>query len=63
MSTAADLFTVVKKLFLVSEEMSRLSSDVKELSHRVNEHGERLARIETLLSVAAKQSRIILPGN
>jgi hypothetical protein len=62
MSTAGDLFSVVKRIILVNEEMSRLTAEVHRLSQMVDEHDRRLIRIETLLEVAGKRSRLILPG-
>jgi hypothetical protein len=64
MSVASEVLTVVKKIFLVSEELTRLSADVKELSHIVNDHEVRLAVIENTLTLAKRHSsKLILPGN
>ena len=62
MSSAGDLFTIVKKLFLVSENMSRLSGEVQDLSKAVQQHGERLVRIETMIEMSTKPSRRTLPA-
>lgn len=63
MSTASEVLSVVKKIFLVSEELTRLSTDVKELSKIVHEHEVRLSVIENTLSLARRSSRLILPGS
>jgi hypothetical protein len=63
MSAANDFLTLVKKIFLVSEELTRLSSEVKDLTHQVHDHEGRLIRLETTLAIAAQNSRLILPGN
>jgi hypothetical protein len=63
MSVAAEVLTVVKKIFLVSEELTRLSADIRELSHIVNDHEIRLVRIETTLDIARRAPRATLPGN
>jgi hypothetical protein len=62
-SIASELGTVIKRIFLVSEELTRLSSEVKELSRDVNNHEVRLAVIENTLSLASRPSKLILPGN
>ncbi len=48
MTVGSDLFSVVKKIFLVSDELTRLSAEVKELTRTVNEHDVRLAVIENI---------------
>ena len=63
MSIAIELGAVIKRIFLVSEELTRLSSEVKELSRDVNNHEVRLAVIENTLSLASRPSKLILPGN
>lgn len=62
MSTAGDIFSVLKKIILVSEDLDRLSNEVKALSDDLRDHEGRLIRIETTLSLASKRSRLILPG-
>jgi len=62
-SIAIELGAVIKRIFLVSEELTRLSSEVKELSRDVNNHEVRLAVIENTLSLASRPSKLILPGN
>jgi hypothetical protein len=62
MSATGDFLTIVKKIFLVSEELTRLSAEVKDLTHKVHEHDGRLIRIETTLAISARSSRLILPG-
>lgn len=63
MSTAGDIFTVIKKIMLVSEELTRQTKELEHLASKVEEHGERLVRVETILALAGKQNRIILPGS
>jgi hypothetical protein len=62
MSTAGDIFSIVKKIILVSEDLDRLSSETRALSDDVRDHEARLIRIETTLDFASKRSRLILPG-
>ncbi len=62
MTIGSDLLSLIKKIFLVSEELTRLSAEVKELSRSVNEHDVRLAVIENTLSLATRSSKLILPG-
>lgn len=62
MSLASDLGSLVKKIFLVNEELTRLSADVKELSHDIRNHEVRLAVIENTLAINARSSKLILPG-
>jgi len=47
---------------MVSEELTWLSSEVKELSRDVHNHEVRLAVIETTLSIAHRSSKRTLPG-
>jgi len=63
MTVASDLFSVVKKIFLVSDELTRLSTEVKELTRTVNEHDVRLAVIENTLTLTHRASKRTLPGN
>lgn len=62
MTLGSDLLSLIKKIFLVSEELTRLSAEVKDLSRSVNEHDVRLAVIENTLSLATRSSKLILPG-
>jgi hypothetical protein len=63
-SVTGEILSVVKKIFLVSEELTRLSAEVKELSKDVIDHEVRLAVIENTLSIAKRSSsRLTLPGN
>jgi hypothetical protein len=63
-SVTGEVLSVVKKIFLVSEELTRLSAEVKELSKDVIDHEVRLAVIENTLSIAMRSSsRLVLPGN
>ena len=63
MSTTGDVFSAIKKLMLVSEELTRQASELERLAAKIEEHGERLVRVETILSFSAKQNRLILPGS
>jgi len=62
MTLGSDLLSLIKKIFLVSGELTRLSAEVKDLSRSVNEHDVRLAVIENTLSLATRSSKLILPG-
>jgi len=62
MGVVADLGSIIKKIFIVSEELTRLSSEVKELSRDMNNHEARLAVIENTLSLIHRPSRPALPG-
>jgi hypothetical protein len=63
MTFAGDLFSMVKKIFLVSDELTRLSIEVKDLTRAVNDHDVRLAVIENTLSLSRRSTRHVLPGN
>ena len=63
MSLGSDLFGMVKTLFLVEQELTRLASEVDSLSIRVGAHDVRLAVIENTLNMTARSSRLILPGS
>ncbi len=63
MTVTGDLFSIVKKIFLVSDELTRLSIEVRDLTHAVNDHDVRLAVIENTLSLTRRSTRRILPGN
>jgi hypothetical protein len=63
MTVGSDLFSLVKNIFLVSDELTRLSAEVKELTRAVNHHDVRLAVIENTLSLAQRPSKLTLPGN
>jgi hypothetical protein len=63
MTIGNDLFSIVKKIFLVSDELTRLSSEVKDLTRTVNDHDVRLAVIENTLSLTHRSTKRILPGN
>lgn len=62
MSTASDIFSVLKKIILVSEDLDRLSKEIDRISEGLRDHEARLIRIETALDFASKRSRLILPG-
>ena len=63
MSTAGDIFTVIKRIMLVSEDLARLTAEMKEMSEELDDHDRRLIRIETTLALSSKGNRIILPGS
>ena len=63
MTVGSDVLSIIKKIFLVSEELTRLSGEVKELTKQANQHDVRLAVIENTLSIAKRNSTLILPGN
>jgi hypothetical protein len=63
MTIGSDLYSIVKKIFLVSDELTRLSSEVKDLTRAVNNHDVRLAVIENTLSLTHRSTKRILPGN
>ncbi len=63
MTLGSETFALIKKIFLVSEELTRLSAEVKELSRDSNNHEVRLAVIETKLAMTNSLSKLILPGN
>jgi hypothetical protein len=63
MTVAGDLFSIVKKIFLVSDELTRLSIEVKDLTRAVNDHDVRLAVVENTLSLTRRSTRHVLPGN
>jgi hypothetical protein len=63
MSIGTEVLLVVKKIFLVSEELTRLSAEVKELTRKTNDHDIRLAVIENTLSIAQRNPQRTLPGN
>jgi hypothetical protein len=63
MTVSGDLFSIVKKIFLVSDELTRLSIEVKDLTRAVNDHDVRLAVIENTLSLTRRSTRHVLPGN
>ena len=46
MSFARDAYAAFKKILLVEERITQLSEGVKHLQEDVNQHGERLARLE-----------------
>jgi hypothetical protein len=63
MSVVQEVFTIAKKILLVSEQIDRLAEDVKSLSSSVSDHEIRLVRIETTLEIARRPSGLTLPGN
>ncbi len=63
MSIAGEVGAVIKKIFLVNEELTRLSSEVKDLSRDVQNHEVRLAVIENTLALTRRPSKRLLPGN
>ena len=63
MSLGSKVFSVVRKIFLVNEELARLAAEVKELAVTTREHEVRLAVIENTLTLTRRSSKLILPGN
>ncbi len=63
MTVGSELLSVVKKIFLVSDEHTRLSAEVKADSHPVGEHYVRLAVFENTLTLTRRSSKLILHGN
>ncbi|HXE07529.1 MAG TPA: hypothetical protein VN612_06515 [Acidobacteriaceae bacterium] len=54
MSLLSDALATTKKIFLVSEELDRLSEDVRELARAVADHEGRLIRIETMIEMTQR---------
>ncbi len=63
MTIGTEVLSIVKKIFLVSDELTRLSAEVKHLTRVSNDHDVRLAVIENTLTLAQRSSKLILPGN
>ncbi len=63
MTIGTEILSIVKKIFLVSDELTRLSAEVKDLTRISNEHDVRLAVIENTLMLTQRSSRLVLPGN
>ena len=63
MSFGSDLFGMVKTLFLVEQELTRLAVEGESLSVRVGAHDVRLAVIKNTLNRTARSSKLLLPGN
>jgi hypothetical protein len=57
-SLLSDALSATKKIFLVSEELDRLSEDVRELSRAVADHEGRLIRIETMIEMTQRNPRL-----
>lgn len=58
MSLLSDALAATKKIFLVSEELDRLSEDVRELSRAVADHEGRLIRIETMIEMTQRSPKL-----
>jgi len=54
LSLLSDALATTKKIFLVSEELDRLSEDVRELARAVADHEGRLIRIETMIEMTQR---------
>ena len=52
-----------RKIFLINDEVARMSKDTERFTRQVEDHEGRLIRIETSLALAGKGSRLILPGS
>ena len=63
MTLGTEVLSIVKKIFLVSDELTRLSTEVKDLTRICNDHDVRLAVIENTLTLTQRSSKLILPGN
>lgn len=63
MTMTSEILTIIRKIFVVSDELTRMSLELKELTHTVNSHDVRLAVIENTLSMASRPGKLILPGN
>jgi hypothetical protein len=63
MTIGGDVYEIIRKIFLVSDELTRLSAEMKDLAHNVKDHDIRLAVIETTLTITHRSSKLILPGN
>ena len=62
MTIGSDLFSIAKKIFLVSDELTRLSAEVQDLTRAVNDHDVRLAVIENTLTLTHRSAKRTLPG-
>ena len=62
MTIGTEILSVVKKIFLVSDELTRLSAEVKDLTRVSNDDDIRLAVIENTLLLTHRSSKLILPG-
>lgn len=63
MTIATEVFSIVRKIFLVSDELTRVSAELKDLTRTVNSHDVRLAVIENTLSLTSRPGKLTLPGN
>ncbi|HEY5382264.1 MAG TPA: hypothetical protein VIJ65_08405 [Acidobacteriaceae bacterium] len=62
MSTASDAFNLLKRIFLINEEMTRISANLDRIADLVAEQDRRLIRLETMVELSGRRSRLILPG-
>lgn len=62
MSTASELFNLLKRIFVINEEMARIQANLDKLSDLVAEQDRRLIRLETMVELSGRRSRLILPG-
>ncbi len=63
MTLLTDALATTKKILLVSEELDRISEDLKSLSGAVADHERRLIRMETVIEIAKSGARLSLPGS
>lgn len=63
MTMTSEILTIIRKIFVVSDELTRMSLELKELTHTVNGHDVRLAVIENTIAMASRPGKLILPGN
>ncbi len=62
MTLGSEVFPVLKKIFVVSEEVTRLPIETKELARTVQDHEVRLAVIENTLTLTRRSTNLNLPG-
>jgi hypothetical protein len=62
MSTLSEMIAATKKILLVTDDIDRLTEDIKSLSIQVTDHEHRLIRIETIIEMAPRRSNRTLPG-
>ena len=63
MSFTSEAVSAIRRMFIIDEELTRLTSEVKSLTGSVHDLDLRLTVVETTLAIAANRSRLILPAN
>jgi hypothetical protein len=61
-STLSELLAATKKILLVTDDIDRLTDDIKALSIQASDHEHRLIRIETIIEMTPRRSNRTLPG-